>query len=620
MISDKQLVIYEKVKNSFSEIKAEEDNSLINHYDELFVNIKASETIRTFGPYIFIGRKGVGKTALIENFKATAETTAKLKYKVNIDIIADQNHSYALYNFYYKKFAGIHKKVGTDIQDFIDIQALFSATWSAAIQVAIMLNLVSKHEEILKGNFSNEMNVVKEYLEKTLHFESLSDINNSKSHVQSLLPIFFDIIETKIDSLVNGKYTIGVIISKFTSWFNQMIKSNLIKKKAWTSLQNILQESQINILITLDRYDDYVDQMIQKLDDDTSVAKQIKGAPVDPDHDIKERAGIIVFNRGMLRGLLLATKEIRKFDSFNLVSFALAIPHDRYAELKLREAATINTKIIEHIEWNPLYLLEYFVKRSIFVVSEKCEIKSINDLINEYKNLLRLFSISEFLPHNHVKATKEDMFLYIVRHSMWRPRDLQRYIKKIFEFLSNRSDITKNEQLFMCEIRDAVKEMSKEIVSDEFLLEYRVEYPNLESVISRFRHAPNIMTDEELRARLGKSRISLNYSNMSTDDIIPRLYNIGFLGIRSRGNVQESSCIKQNNQSVKYKFYYNSERKELDTKYGRGTSLSELEDWVIHPMFYYTLENIIDTKYVVHEMNWDYIVSNYANNYRPPHK
>nr|WP_319998732.1 hypothetical protein [uncultured Draconibacterium sp.] len=597
----------DKLIEVFKQIKAENDEALKRN-KHLFVNLDAFKKLQEVGPFVFVGRKGVGKTALINQFKKIE----KKKYDIIIDIIADQEQSWALYNFFFKKFSTILDSFKeNELQDIIDIDKLFATAWAGAIQVAIMDRLI-KHEHKYRDAFEEELMTIKKYLADSFEIDYTKKDSLIAKRVQSLLPVIFELIQLKIDISLNNVKSIGVFLARIANWLTESIEKRVIGDEANCALKKIITAKNLKVLITLDKYDDYVDGLIKNLDNSEEISRRIKGAnSLSKEQVLYERENMLLFQRSMLKGLLLASKELRETSSYDLTHYAYAIPQDRYVELNFREEAQFNSIFKVDINWNPISLLQFFVKRSCFVLSIENGSRNFEDLIADYRKVLKELQIQEFVPNSVVNSTREDFFLYILRHTLWRPRDIQRYLINFFELY--KKSIIKNPDVSTTNIiRKAIEDHSLKIIQDEFFLEYKVEYPYLESVVQRFRKRSYILSNDELRDSILNTKLSLSNVNMSKDEIITRLYNVGFLGIRSKTNLKSYS-IKQNNQYIDYSFYYNDGVQNLNNKFGGGASILDAEEWVIHPLFYDFLDCKVENKYVVHEMDWINIKKKYEH-------
>lgn len=588
----------------FKEIKAEDDDFLKDN-KHLFVNLDAFGKLQEIGPFIFVGRKGVGKTALINQFKKVKRDD----YDIIIDIVADQDQSWALYNFYFNRFQEIlsnrNKNVITDV---VDIDKLFSTAWAGAIQVTIMDRLLEIKGEFPSGLEDNFMEM-KKYLAKSFEIDTKNNAAKIASKVQSLLPVIFELIQLKLETTLESVKSLGVFLGRAAHWLTESIEKRIIGEKANQALKNIISAKKIKILITLDKYDDYVDELIQNLDNKEQISNRVRNNSLTNEQFHFERENMLLFQRSMLKGLLLASKELRQTSSYDLTHYAYAIPQDRYAELKFREEAQFNSIFKVDINWNPISLLQYFVKRSCHALGMPNNSKNFDQLLSNYKKIIRELKIPEFIPNSVISSSREDFFLYLLRHTLWRPRDVQRYLKDFLELYKD-SILRGSENHVADLISQAIQQHSLKIVEDEFILEYQVEYPHLESVILKFRKRPNVFSDSYLRDNILNSKMSLSNVPMSKDEIITRLFNVGFLGIRERTNISPN-CIKQNNVLVNYSFYYNDGIQSINSQFGRGAKLHENDQWVIHPLFYDLLDNEIEEKFVVHEMNWDMVKKQY---------
>jgi len=602
---EKAIKYYTNLIETFKHIKAEKDTALIDHPEKLFVNLDTYRKLTETETYVVIGRKGAGKTALIDIFR----NSEKGSHEIIIDIIADQENSWLLYNWFYNIFSDLHKKTH-DHREFFDMVSLFATAWAAAIQM-IMMERIIRDEQMLERKFGAELDSIRKYLKKQL---GVGDELRGRT-VQSVLPVIFELIQRKIEIILELGGTIGVALGRIVAWVNKSIEKRIVDKEANDSLTKILIERPLKVLITLDKYDDFIDAMIVELDDSYQLSKRLNKS-LDEDDRIFERAKMLTFQRNMLRGLLLATRKLRETQTYGNVHCALAIPQDRFEELRLRESAQYEVSFMDKILWTPLQLLEYFVRRCCFAMGMPMKCKTAEDLIRAYKDVLKSLGISEYVQNRTVREVREDFLLYLIRHSMWRPRDIQRYFLKYCEETLSRlkQQLDADSSNLITEV---IRAESSAILDGEFFYEYQLEYPLLEDVINRFKGQPNVFSDEKLRNDiLGKKGLSVDYNKMSNDQIIVRLYKVGFLGVRKLRALHKEYCVRQKNQLAYYSFYYNDPERNVRTLFGGGAKLSEGNSWVIHPIFYDRLDINATKNFIVHEMSWQAIVSQYAPFYK----
>ena len=601
-ITQQSQEIYSKLAETFRQIKAETDSQLRNHFDDLFVRTEAAELIEQIGPYIFIGRKGSGKTALIQHFRDTNSSS----YDAIIDIVADQENSWLLYRFYHKKFVTLHgeTKRFSDLEDVFDLQTLFATAWAGAIQVAIMDRFVRNNS--LTSHFTAQAQV-RSFLKTQFAIDYEIPETNVAERVHGLLPTLFETIQVIIETILKTHAIgIGVILSRITTWATKSIDERLVEEKANNVIKELLRDGDLRVLVTLDKYDDYVDNLVRSLDDKRIFSEKISEV-IDAKTHARERESVLQFQRNMLSGLLIATKHLRALEGYNCLHYAFAVPQDRFAELRLRETSVFDVKHIKKIEWTPLHLLEFFVRRCLWVFGECAEFDSSEGLIKQYKKLLKRLNFAETVKNQAVSDVREDFLLYLIRHSMWRPRDLQRYLLELFEGYA-KAGVTDGDN-FEDRVYRVVNECSQRIINDEFLIEYQVEYPRLAEIIDRFKNRQNVFDEDFLRNRiLGQRSLSLNHHKMTTDAIIERLYEVGFLGIRKSRNLNKQICVRQHDQYIYYQFCYNDQI--VNARFS-GPKLNEGEQWVVHPMFYDRLDSTVEKQFVVHQLDWTAILSQF---------
>lgn len=591
--------MFGSLAENFRQIKAETDSVLKRNLKQLFVRTEAAELIEQKGPYIFVGRKGSGKTALLDHFRSTNVDS----YDAVIDIVADQEHSWLLYRFYHRKFSALHGKAKDlqDLKDVFDLQLLFTTAWAAAIQVAIMDRFL-RHPN-MASRFPNQAAIFKSHLKAKLGIDYDNPETNVAEQVHGILPALFEAIQVAIDVILQTHALgIGIVLSRITSWVTKALDVRLVASDASKTIKELLRSGDLRVLVTLDKYDDYVDTLVRTLDDKREFAQRVPD--VAPEDHRLERDSVLQFQRNMLSGLLLATKELRENNGYEKLHYAFAVPQDRFAELRLRETAVFDVNYIENITWTPIHLLELFVRRGFWVLQEPLRFDSTDELVRQYKVLLGKLGLPELIQNAVVPDGKEDFLLYLIRHSMWRPRDLQRYLLEIFEKCAraNRLPSLNIEEL----VHTVVNTGSQRIINDEFLIEYQVEYPRLAEVIDRLKNRPNILGDDELRNKiLGSKTLTLNHHSMTTDEIIDRLYSIGFLGIRKTRNLNKQVCVRQHDQYIYYQFCYTDPKASARFS---SPKLNEGEQWVVHPMFYDRLESDVTKQFVVHQLEWKSLI------------
>jgi hypothetical protein len=294
------------------------------------------------------------------------------------------------------------------------------------------------------------------------------------------------------------------------------------------------------------------------------------------------------FLSSLLHGLVLSARDLQRDAQFKWVHMLLAVPQDKFLELHLRERADLEHTTVLRLTWTPRELYRYVNKRIAYALG-----LPLDGPVTPWDQLFP-FSVTNC----SVREVKEHSFLYIVRHSLWRPRQIQMYLNAIFDLMESER-CAGSEELF----QKAVKIGAREIINNEFVEEFQTEYPNIKSVLRRFEGLSLKTVDKysSLCDRIGKTAL---FEDVSTpDEVILRLYHMGVLGTRTVLQTKHSestdATITQNHQEVSYRFCYNS---PVNNPF---SSLSSNVEIVFHPMFFEYLNVKHDARYVVNQLMWD---------------
>ena len=118
----------------------------------------------------------------------------------------------------------------------------------------------------------------------------------------------------------------------------------------------------------------------------------------------------------------------------------------------------------------------------------------------------------------------EDTFEYILRHTMYRPRQLQMHLHCLAqEYPGGNIDPS----MIPKSVSNSCKELAR-----YFVEEYRIDHPNLEKFIQSFHLQNNVMPYKTFRDKVHRAIRKFHGSDYdkSTDGEIDRLYATGMFG------------------------------------------------------------------------------------------
>jgi hypothetical protein len=574
----------ERLIRAFDQVKAENDPLIVDPESHAFVSTAVYAQARKKRWSLVVGGKGAGKTALLLGYRH--QEAHRFLAGSSLDILADDFPLDTLFNFFYVSAKNYETKLaeslprGTDLPAFMQPSKLFQYAWQNSIKYcAVMAAAHQLLKEPARFDLSsNDVHTLQSARKAIGRFagirsaQLLSRLGNPSELVYALLIYFFETSQSVIDKAVRHETeSIAVLLASITLKLTQHWRGSLTKPVAAAAdlIHSRLSTHSLRVLFTLDKFDDYYDGFVRRYAANRALRPQQE------------------FLSAVLEGLVLATRDIARDSEFDWLSGLVAIPHDKFLELHLRERVDLESEEGVWLRWTPAELFEYVNRRVAHALR-------LEDGEGAWTHLFP-FDVT----NGSVREVKEHSFLYLVRHSHWRPREIQLYLKRIFQLMAD-SRMPADEELF----RKAVKIQSEETIREEFREEYRAEYPGLGAALKKLETAglKSVMRFEETCDIVAK--ISLADAACPVHETMLRLFHLGVLGVRTvmqgARNAQTDPTVTQNRQEIAYRYHYNT----LQTDpFGQGMSVA------FHPMFFEYLNILHDEKFVVNHLTWDMFMS-----------
>jgi|GEM_PF-866337 len=533
-------------------------------WKNVFVETDVYRAAQETGRCIFVGRKGAGKTALISGHKIRTPD----HYFVEGPILADDFPFRILYEYFYlgsqKLVQKLAKRTSGDLPAIIDPLRISTFAWSSTLRCYAALLFISKLRALddLTDEERAELEDYQNRAKRIADVRSPSDL----PALEGPLVFFFEQVQEVIEAVLEEDFpNVAHLLATLTTRVNALLSrrrpGELDSKEILETVNKILERNDLRILITVDKFDDYYDHFVQNIEDPQE----------------------LTFMSYLLEGMILAVRDIRSLPSFKHIDLLVTVPSDRFHDLQLRERAQIETEHVTYIDWRPRELWDFANTRIAWALG-----------ITGEESEEVWYKIFPKTIHNRVLAdVREDSFLFLARHSHWRPRDLQRYISAIISEMKE-SGSPADDELF----HRVISETSREIVNTGFIPEYQKSFPKLEALLNKLESIPNLPTAisyEQLKSYVRE----FPYANgASIEDTMVRLFDMGVVGVRkSRARKMKgvNGTIKQNKVHVAYSFSYNSRSKH--------PFVGE-DELVFHPLFYDRLDLTHNQEFVIHQMDW----------------
>jgi len=259
------------------------------------------------------------------------------------------------------------------------------------------------------------------------------------------------------------------------------------------------------------------------------------------------------------------------------------VPHDRYLSVFLRDTDKFDA-VQKSIRWN-LPNLEQFISQRIRLHPKLSQIEDFHHLWRE---------IMPTKISNPVYNLEEDSFEYILRHTMYRPRQLQVHLEKL-------SSLYNDQNIDPSMIPRSIRESCRKLCTF-YILEYYIDHPNLEEFIYRFKGKYNVMPYSEFKKIVEGSLAKFGIKDLSAAKKINMLYTMGFFGVLEFLDAHhERTCDEYHYlpprkigiAPYRIRFYYKSPQSRV------SASLDDHDLIAIHPMFFDTANMKPHPDYIV---------------------
>lgn len=296
-------------------------------------------------------------------------------------------------------------------------------------------------------------------------------------------------------------------------------------------------------------------------------------------------------------------KDVNVYEFFSKVKFLVVLPYDRVEEIRRHQRDSIASESVEEIYWQPKELLTMLRKRiQVLRGISDADFGKDNhkDALARFRNLCRIACPE--LPEGSfialgAKKFEMDLFLYVLRHTFFRPRDVLIHYAAILAYLESVNGRYPRDT--SGPIREIVSYQSQRIVDLEFLGELRDAWTNIDDVMKLFMGGEQILSNRDMTEIIGATDFKFHYSDSNITELSEKLeflYGIGFLGFRSTRQVGSA----RNHDWFNFKFLSSGGALPFDSpKVMRHVELA------IHPIFIESL--FLQTSHVrpVLRLDWN---------------
>jgi len=554
--------------------------------ERLIVKTKPLQAIIQKKSLFLIGRKGSGKSTIVDVLPIIKQNEISFNIPINLD------------NFQLEKtYAIFYSSPDLFINSNFIVSKLtaFKYIWDVFLRLSVLVRL---------SIFANELadrrvfRIVK-FLEDNYDLKTDEIAKDEKKIYADLYHSTFDLF---ISFIAKSKEISQKSVNK-TFKLNRLVSLKNFRKHCIPDefvieqFDDILSKFDKKPLITLDGYDTESDEFIRD------------------GHYIGDHALRVNFERLWLHSLILlildkgvkGEMEEKFYTSFY---YCITIPKDRFYSIKKddRDSYRHRGKFIL-VRWTGIELAILVRKRLEEMTEWETEIDTkpkdrlLSIIKNKFPQLFKDITI-DFEKTIHI----QDLFCYILRHSFWRPRDVLFIFGMLLNAINDR--LVKDLDIDVSFTKAIIREAAFDIIENEFINEFKALYKNFKDVLYGFWKSQQFLNYDNIYQTLNRLDLEAHDRFSTLKDMnekIEFLFDIGFIG------VQVPVELKRKLQTHDFAFNFNESNFLRDKikrpDYNKTT-------FVIHPIFRDFLRLQVDKNSPpVLLYNWDYLEKNETINH-----
>lgn len=536
--------------------------------DELFVKTSAYRGVISGKSCILVGRKGSGKSTIVDQFHRGNSTD----YKEPIEVIVDNFDLGYLFTFIFDLPNSI------DIERLLSTDNYFEAVWRIFIIEQCILTVTKDSQN---GRLYGELaslavglyEIVPKEKSKWSHF--IRVCTEVKSH-----------IDKSVAEASNDSGFLGDIADQLSI---PAIIDSVVGVENLSLLADIIRLCDKKFIFALDGFDHKFEGFRKN-----NIASS---------RNMDEKTRRIEFEISWLRGLLRTVLEYRSANEVvqEKCDFCVTIPQDRFLEVRENEREDYRFRsLTSNLQWTGIELS--------ILLRKRLEGLTVGFSSNPKKlPLARLddvFSCDDIGIPTQVRITQQgntvtiSTLKYLLRHTFWRPRDVMYYLAAILanQVTAKKRGGTVDEAV----LKAIVSRTTFDVIETEFIKEYQNTLTNIRSILQEFEGSKIILGFGELSKMLETTDMLIHGGTRKVVGILDKLsmlFEVGFLGVILDSKQTDKSLLCKDSfifSDGDRLFKSMSDKKKMRLEY------------VIHPLF---------SEYLMLDTNVGRLVSFYTDEY-----
>jgi len=510
--------------------------------------------------------------------------TQRERYKDIVRVNADEFNLEQLYAFF------DHEKLRSDMKNVFRRLTCFQFAWEAFLYCCC-LEIVVKME--LRGALAPHQSIFMPSLVKFIE-DAKGKIDESEA-VSDESPYFifsFTAVTRYMEECIRNARSDSAYFQsdialqfKLPKFLKFTLTDDVLK-----NFQSLLDTCTRGFLISLDGFDTAFDMFRQ----DTITRYRQEEVTVRANFEVDWLRAFLL--------LVLNIKERRKGTSkfYELMEFCITVPKDRFLELLRTERDAYRyTHRYCSLNWSGIELALLLLKRFQELTQQSSnKALAIEDrLVEVMRNGLSNIPI-EMNFHFNGKPYSMPVFMYVLRHTFWRPRDILLYYAKIIS--AAESMRRRGIKISPEAIRRTVQDTTYEVIKSEFVNEFASTVINIKDIIEAFHGSAQVLSYSTVAEILSKIEFKYAYGSTSSIELSEKinfLYQVGFFGL-----VPNAEMLQRLKMSSNEAFYFNAALLPL-----RAAMQEKFKSFqfILHPIFCEYLQLNTSGQELTLQFRWD---------------
>jgi len=541
------------------------------YLESAFVKTWTFLRVRNHEVNFVVGRKGSGKSTITHVLPLLAEPRPAVVLRIDFEQLP--------FEMCFNVLKG-HPAEASDLRHAFSPIYSYEMLWDVFVHLFYAWQIRS--ELPAKGDVPTK---VFKMLEKST--KGANDAERDATATRVLFVHAFERLVVFIDTVMRQKEQDS--LTRSVAEFTQTRFRSFVFGNTWPALQKILKrqrQTNSRTLLTIDGFDVRTDYFTR---------------------EAEERSAAVRFENELLLALfqvILKTYGSAGAHSmfYELTDMCAAIPHDRFMQVRALDRDRYQYRHhFAPVSWSGPEL-SALVRKRLVLLRKAGDPKALS-LEERLSSVMRskFPELPDDLAFQFGAAPYHiSLFLYVLRHTFWRPRDVLFFYSTLLAASSQSRK--RRETVSTAFVRQIIAGATRTVIEDEFLREYSNSFRNLKDVLFRFREYPQVMKFDDFSARIGDIRFDAPLPEgeiASTEWKAEMLYEVGALGvILDRATAERFS-------SFRHAFIFNEG--DLLTK-RLGRDLYHKFQFTLHPVLveYLHLDTTGNPELIL-PLDWDYL-------------